>query len=96
MQTYAISTKSHFVTMLLGTWLVLGIFIDGYAHNHDVVETFFTPWHAILYSGFLACAAWILGMIVYVKKEWAARGSKPFLVDMSLACLASSSFLQAA
>ncbi|MGO4184084.1 hypothetical protein AB4Z17_23170 [Paenibacillus sp. TAF43_2] len=69
MQPYAISTKSHFVTMLLGTWLVLGIFIDGYAHNHDVVETFFTPWHAILYSGFLACAAWILGMIVYVKKR---------------------------
>ncbi|MBD2869925.1 hypothetical protein [Paenibacillus arenilitoris] len=63
------STGSHFVTILLGTWLVLGIFIDGYAHNHGVVETFFSPWHAILYSGFLACAAWISALIASTKKR---------------------------
>lgn len=40
----------HYMTILLGTWLLLGIFVDGYAHRHDVLETFFTPWHAILYS----------------------------------------------
>lgn len=36
------------------------MFVDGYAHGHidESLETFFTPWHAILYSGFLACALW--------------------------------------
>lgn len=37
-------------------WLVSGLFIDGWVHFHLVsaTETFFTPWHALLYSGFLA------------------------------------------
>src|ERR1041385_1355884 len=39
---------------LLGAWLLGGIYTDGWAHNHIHVETFFTPWHAVLYSGFLA------------------------------------------
>ncbi|WP_169081490.1 hypothetical protein [Paenibacillus sp. PL91] len=69
MPVYKVTTKGHIVTMLLGTWLVLGVFIDGYAHNHGAVETFFTPWHAILYSGFLACAVWIAGLIVNAKKR---------------------------
>lgn len=34
---------------------VFGLFIDGWAHNHGKVDdTFFTPWHAILYSAILA------------------------------------------
>ncbi len=34
-------------------WLLLGAFTDGWAHSHGVTdETFFTPWHALLYSGF--------------------------------------------
>lgn len=70
MPIYKISSKSHYMTMLLGTWLVLGIFIDGYAHNHGAVETFFTPWHAVLYSGFTACAAWIIGLIYFIKKRY--------------------------
>ena len=33
---------------------VFGLFIDGWAHNHDKVDdTFFTPWHAVLYSAIL-------------------------------------------
>lgn len=38
-------------------WFVLGLFLDGWAHNHGKVDdTFFTPWHAVLYSGVLAIA----------------------------------------
>ena len=34
---------------------VFGLFIDGWAHNHGRVDnTFFTPWHALLYSAILA------------------------------------------
>ncbi len=46
------------IVAALGGWFVLGVFIDGWAHQHvPQLETFFTPWHAILYSGFMAMAA---------------------------------------
>lgn len=33
--------------------MIFGLFIDGWAHNHDRVDdSFFTPWHAILYSAY--------------------------------------------
>ncbi len=49
----------HMVTTLLGTWLLIGLFVDGWAHqNLSELETFFTPWHGVFYSGFLASAAW--------------------------------------
>ena len=48
------------VMALLCTWLVLGLYIDGWAHRHFKIETVFTPWHLILYSGFLAVASCLL------------------------------------
>ncbi|KRE76049.1 MULTISPECIES: hypothetical protein [Micrococcaceae] len=48
------------VTLAAGVWLLTGTYVDGWAHNNlRGLETFFTPWHAILYSGFAACALWI-------------------------------------
>lgn len=46
-------------------WLVIGLFVDGWAHYHltSASETFFTPWHALLYSGCAACVA-LLGWAV--------------------------------
>jgi hypothetical protein len=42
----------------LGAWLLGGLYLDGWAHIHvPALETFFTPWHAVLYSGYLAGAA---------------------------------------
>ena len=36
----------------LSAWLVGGFFLDGWAHTHGKVDqSFFTPWHAVLYSG---------------------------------------------
>jgi hypothetical protein len=58
-----VSTKKHYITILFGMWLIGGIFVDGYAHNHGVVETFFTPWHAILYSGFIASGIWMTWLL---------------------------------
>ncbi len=47
------------LTELLGLWLLLAVFLDGWAHlNVPSLETFFTPWHAALYSGMLATAVW--------------------------------------
>jgi hypothetical protein len=56
--------RQDLVTALLGAWITLGGFIDGFAHrNFDTPETFFTPWHGVLYSGYLATALWIVSLI---------------------------------
>ncbi len=41
-----------------GTWMVGGLFLDGWAHQAEKPETFFSPWHFILYSGFGAAVAY--------------------------------------
>jgi hypothetical protein len=43
---------------LFSTWVVIGLFVDGWAHNNDKPETFFTPWHGILYAGFIAASVY--------------------------------------
>lgn len=48
------------VTAALSVWLVAGLFVDGYMHiARPELESFWTPWHGVLYTGFLAAAAWI-------------------------------------
>lgn len=51
------------IAAVCGVWMVLGLFIDGWAHRNNKPETFFTPWHGILYSGFLASALWMLAIV---------------------------------
>jgi hypothetical protein len=59
-----LSWGGELVTVLLGAWIMIGLFVDGWAHsNLAALETFFTPWHALFYSGFIACAAWILWQV---------------------------------
>jgi hypothetical protein len=43
---------------VFGTWMLTGLFLDGWAHQADKPETFFSPWHLLLYSGFVAAVAW--------------------------------------
>jgi hypothetical protein len=55
------SYRTDLVTALLGGWFTIGLFLDAWAHNNvPKLETFFTPWHAVFYSGFVATAAWIV------------------------------------
>jgi len=50
------------MTALSALW-VGGLFLDGWAHTHGRVDdTFFTPWHAALYGGWLAVAGALLGV----------------------------------
>ncbi|WP_427131146.1 hypothetical protein [Pseudarthrobacter sp. S9] len=52
------------MTELLGIWLLLAVFLDGWAHLHlPGLETFFTPWHAALYSGLVVTAVWTASAI---------------------------------
>jgi hypothetical protein len=39
------------IAAAIGTWAVVGLMLDGRAHETGAVESFFTPWHAVLYSG---------------------------------------------
>jgi hypothetical protein len=41
-----------------GSWMVFGLFLDGWAHQAEKPETFFSPWHLVLYSGFGAAVAY--------------------------------------
>src|SRR6185437_12801001 len=52
-----------FDTMMIifSCWFMGGLFLDGWAHTHiPRLETFFTPWHAVLYSGYLSVALFLL------------------------------------
>jgi hypothetical protein len=52
--------RTDLVTSLLGVWFMVGLMLDAWAHNTlSELETFFTPWHAVFYSGFLAIGSWI-------------------------------------
>ena len=47
---------------ILAATFTAGVFLDGWAHTHGRVDdTFLTPWHAVLYSGFLAMAVLLVG-----------------------------------
>ncbi len=78
------STEAKPVSGLQFDWLINilsaifvgGLYLDGWAHNHGRVdESFFTPWHAFFYGGFLLvaiafCAATAMNL---------ARGNPLFL-----------------
>jgi hypothetical protein len=53
----SIPATRHFEWIVVGlcTWLMAGAYLDSWAHRHLArLETFFTPWHAVLYSGMFA------------------------------------------
>ena len=77
---------SDLVTVLLGTWLMLGLFIDGWAHtNLEQLETFFTPWHAVFYSGYLTNAAWMLWSVArYVRVGRRGLSAVPLGYDLGI------------
>ena len=58
------------ISSLIGAWIVIGIYIDGWAHVNrpDRIESFFTPWHAIFYSGLLAFGIWIGLLLLTVRR----------------------------
>lgn len=51
-------------------WFITGIFSDAWAHNHiPKLETFWTPWHAVLYSGLVMFALVIFGTLVFNRRR---------------------------
>src|SRR6266540_7541990 len=60
------------VAAVLGLWMIGGLYADGWAHlNVGGLDSFFTPWHGVLYSGFTATAGWLAWTI------WSSRRRSP-------------------
>ncbi|MFB4286172.1 hypothetical protein ACBI99_00935 [Nonomuraea sp. ATR24] len=61
-----VSPRTDLVTALLGVWFGVGLMIDAWAHTQlsAELETFFTPWHAVFYSGFAAVSAWLIWQVL--------------------------------
>ncbi|GHJ45636.1 hypothetical protein Cs7R123_29780 [Catellatospora sp. TT07R-123] len=54
------SYRTDLVMVVLGLWFTVGLMLDAWAHNNvPGLETFFTPWHAVFYWGFLVTGGWI-------------------------------------
>lgn len=63
------SRREDLTTVAAATWLMIGLFVDGWAHSElTELETFFTPWHALFYSGFTATGLWML-WLVHVRRR---------------------------
>ncbi len=60
-------------------WLVTGVYLDGWAHQHGKVDdTFFTAWHAVLYSGYGATAGVLLAAVARAPRgAWSSRMLPP-------------------
>ena len=79
--------RDELAYMVCGLWMVIGLYIDGWAHEADKPETFFTPWHGVLYSGF--AAAMLYGLYTSVRD----RGGKRTGIDDRIASLGVATFL---
>lgn len=56
--------RDHLLTVVFGSWMTAGLFLDGYFHQNidGPTESFVTPWHAVFYAGFCASAFWLWTM----------------------------------
>ncbi|MGI8594024.1 MAG: hypothetical protein ACR2ML_06600 [Solirubrobacteraceae bacterium] len=81
--------STHLVTALLSGWFVIGLFVDGWAHHElPELETFFTPWHALLYSGLASTAGWI----AFTAVRHRARGRRAVPPGYGLGVVGASTF----
>jgi hypothetical protein len=54
------------IMVVLMAWLLVGAYLDAWAHRHlSGLESFFTPWHAVLYTGYFALAIFLGVTLLY-------------------------------
>ena len=58
------STLETWILTGLGGMVLVGAYHDGWAHNRDLTEDFFTIYHAILYSALNLTTLFVLGLMV--------------------------------
>lgn len=60
--------------VVFATWIIAGLFLDGWSHQVNKPEDFFTPWHALMYSGF--GAAVLFGIAIGRREDGEAVNDK--------------------
>jgi hypothetical protein len=68
-----VTARDQLAYMACGLWMISGLYVDGWAHQANKPETFFTPWHALLYSGF--GAAMVYASITSVRNARSGIGA---------------------
>src|SRR4051812_7369286 len=71
----SLQLRDEIAYMIGGLWMVTGLYLDGWSHQANKPETFFTPWHGLLYSGFAAIM--IYSGLIAVRD--AKDGAKPVI-----------------
>jgi hypothetical protein len=79
------------ITLVLALWTLIGLLVDAFFHSTDPgLESFWTPWHALFYSGFTATAGW-LGWMALKRNDgtgnwldWAPTGYRISLIGVVL------------
>ena len=74
---------------ILSVIFVAGLYLDGWAHNHGKVDqSFFTPWHAFFYGGFLLAGLFLVGAVLLNRSRgYALAAAIPDGYRLSLAGL---------
>ena len=82
----ASSLAFDWTMVALSCWFMTGLFLDGWAHAHiPQLETFFTPWHAVLYSGYLSVALFLaISALRNIRRGYAWTRSLPSGYELSL------------
>jgi len=85
------SRRDDFVTMALAFWMLIGLMVDAYFHSTDPgLESFWTPWHGLFYSGFTATAIWIVRLSLARRRpsggllDWAPPGYRLALIGLGV------------
>lgn len=81
--------REDLITVALGMWVIIGLFVDAYNHvTNPELETFWTPWHGLFYSGFAASAFWIVSLSLRRRQaeggvlDWAPHGYRAALIGL--------------
>jgi hypothetical protein len=72
---------------VLAGWLMTGVYLDAWAHISRLPDSFWTPWHAILYSGLLACGVFLFVVRGTSYRALLGRGYDLSLVGFVIATL---------
>jgi hypothetical protein len=59
---------------ICSVWISSGFFLDAWAHGHVPVESFFTPYHAVFYTGMLVLALLLVAFALHSRRQGYAWG----------------------
>ncbi|MBV9272037.1 MAG: hypothetical protein JO165_13165 [Candidatus Eremiobacteraeota bacterium] len=70
--------RLDWLAAIAAIWIMAGTFADGHEHVYESVETFFNPYHAVIYSGGLfAFAVFIVTALRNVRRGYTVRQAVP-------------------